>query len=158
MGKWEFPTHVGTWTKEPSLLSNRCTRRMWRNVSRNDILSSPLVTRKPRIRRTFYGDTYLLPDARGGQRDRLYGSPPIAYGSSRLHLGQLGNVLSRMMYYRLPEGRDSGFWNAGFRKQILFSLHGQEYLVPSAINELAKKYQVPAVLLYLDVPRVMEHH
>jgi len=35
------------------------------------------------------------------------------------------------------------------------SLHGQEYIVPSAINEFGKKYQVPAILIFVDVPRVM---
>jgi creatinine amidohydrolase len=49
----------------------------------------------------------------------------------------------------------SGFWNTVFRKQILISLHGQEYIVPSAIQEWAKKYQVPAVILFVDLPRVM---
>jgi creatinine amidohydrolase len=49
----------------------------------------------------------------------------------------------------------SGYWNAGFRKQILMSSHGQEYIIPSAIQEWAKKYQVPAVIIFLDVMKIM---
>jgi len=49
----------------------------------------------------------------------------------------------------------SGFWNTGFRKQIFISLHGQEYAIPSALQEWGKKFQVPAVLVFLDLPRIM---
>ena len=41
----------------------------------------------------------------------------------------------------------AGFWNAGFRKQILFNGHGQEWVIPNAMHSFAKKYQVPAVLV-----------
>jgi creatinine amidohydrolase len=49
----------------------------------------------------------------------------------------------------------AGFWNTGFRKQIFISLHGQEYIVPSAVNEFGKRYQVPAIIIFLDLPRIM---
>jgi creatinine amidohydrolase/Fe(II)-dependent formamide hydrolase-like protein len=44
----------------------------------------------------------------------------------------------------------AGFWNAGFRKQILFNGHGQEYVIPSAIHQFAKRYQVPGVFINLN--------
>jgi creatinine amidohydrolase len=49
----------------------------------------------------------------------------------------------------------AGFWNTGFRKQIWMSIHGQEYIIPSAINEFGKRFQVPAMVIFVDVPRVM---
>jgi len=44
----------------------------------------------------------------------------------------------------------AGLWNAGFRKQILLNGHGQEYVIPSAIHQFAKKFQVPGVFLNLN--------
>jgi 3-dehydro-scyllo-inosose hydrolase len=52
----------------------------------------------------------------------------------------------------------SGYWNAGFRKQILMSSHGQEYIIPSAMQEWAKRYQVPAMLFFMDVWKISGVH
>jgi creatinine amidohydrolase len=40
----------------------------------------------------------------------------------------------------------AGCWNMGFRKMILLNGHGHEYVIPSAIHEWAKNYQLPAVI------------
>ena len=34
-------------------------------------------------------------------------------------------------------------------------MHGQEYSLPVALQEWGKKYQVPAMLYFVDIPRVM---
>jgi creatinine amidohydrolase len=44
----------------------------------------------------------------------------------------------------------AGFWNTGFRKQILLNGHGQEYVIPTAIHRFAKTYQVPSILINLN--------
>jgi creatinine amidohydrolase len=44
----------------------------------------------------------------------------------------------------------AGLWNAGFRKQILLNGHGQEYVIPSAIHQFAKRFQVPGVFVNLN--------
>ena len=44
----------------------------------------------------------------------------------------------------------AGLWNTGFRKQILFNAHGQEYVIPSAIHQFAKKFQVPGIFINVD--------
>ena len=44
----------------------------------------------------------------------------------------------------------AGFWNTGFRKQILLNGHGQEYVIPTAIHRFAKRYQVPSILINLN--------
>jgi creatinine amidohydrolase len=38
----------------------------------------------------------------------------------------------------------------GFRKMILLNGHGHEYVIPSAIHEWAKNYQLPAVICNLN--------
>jgi len=51
---------------------------------------------------------------------------------------------SRRRFPGLPSCIIAGFWNAGFRKQILLNGHGQEEVIPLALHQFAKKYQVPA--------------
>jgi creatinine amidohydrolase/Fe(II)-dependent formamide hydrolase-like protein len=71
------------------------------------------------------------------------------------HLGQKGTVpIADDLTSAMVRSIISGYWNAGFRKQILMSSHGQEYIIPSAIQEWAKRYQVPAVIIFLDVMKI----
>jgi len=82
---------------------------------------------------------------------------PIWYGSHPFaHMGQPGTVL-------VPEDHFlgtlraviAGFWNTGFRKQILLNGHGQEEVIPLALHQFAKKYQVPCILISLHWPTVI---
>ena len=68
-----------------------------------------------------------------------YASHPFA------HLGQTSTVpipddITPAMVRHIV----SGYCNADLRKQILMGSHGQEYIIPSAIQEWAKKHQVSA--------------
>ena len=49
----------------------------------------------------------------------------------------------------------AGLWNAGFRKQILLNGHGQEYVIPNAIHQFMKTYQVPTVIAFVNWPLVI---
>jgi creatinine amidohydrolase/Fe(II)-dependent formamide hydrolase-like protein len=82
---------------------------------------------------------------------------PLHYGSHPFHhLGQPGTiVIPDDVFAAHIRAVIAGFWNTGFRKQIWISLHGQEYIIPSALQEFGKRYQVPAMLFFVDVPRVM---
>jgi len=44
----------------------------------------------------------------------------------------------------------AGLWNSGFRKQILLNGHGQDYVIPVAMHQFAKKYQVPMLLVNVN--------
>lgn len=82
---------------------------------------------------------------------------PMWYGSHPFHhIGQPGTVpLPDSVFCDHIRSMISGFWNTGFRKQIFISMHGQEYAIPSAIQEWGKKYQMPAIIIFVDLPRVM---
>jgi creatinine amidohydrolase len=49
----------------------------------------------------------------------------------------------------------AGFWNTGFRKQIFLNGHGDEEVIPLALHQFAKKYQVPCILISLHWPTVI---
>jgi len=76
---------------------------------------------------------------------------PMWYGSHPFHhIGQPGTVpLSDDVFTAHIRAMISGFWNAGFRKQIFLSMHGQEYALPSAIQEWGKKYQGFRAIVHL---------
>jgi len=82
---------------------------------------------------------------------------PIWYGSHPFHhIGQPCTIpLPDSVFIDYLKAIISGFWNTGFRKQIFISMHGQEYSLPVALQEWGKKYQVPAMLYFVDLPRVM---
>lgn len=82
---------------------------------------------------------------------------PFWYGSHPFHhIGQPCTIpLPDSVFIDMLRAVITGFWNTGFRKQIFISLHGQEYSLPVALQEWGKKYQVPAMLYFVDIPRVM---
>ena len=152
MAKWKLPPDGGHMDKASKIYFQTMTKKdVEERLKKNDILLIPIGSTENHGAAGPYGeDTYIVTRMAEliAQETGCTVALPIAYGSHpAYHLGQLGNVIIPddvlSAYLRAVM---AGFWNAGFRKQILFSLHGQEYLVPSAINEFAKKYQVPAVL------------
>jgi creatinine amidohydrolase len=85
---------------------------------------------------------------------------PIWYGSHPFHhLGMPKTVVvpeeDLAAYIRAVI---AGFWNAGFRKQILLNGHGQDYVIPLAIHQFAKKYQVPSILVNVNWWFVIPEH
>jgi creatinine amidohydrolase len=79
-------------------------------------------------------------------------SQPIWFGSHPYHhIGMPGTVpVDEDTFTAYISSIIAGFWNTGFRKQILLNGHGQEYVLPTAIHRFAKIYQVPAVLINLN--------
>jgi len=77
---------------------------------------------------------------------------PIWYGSHPYHhMGMPGTiVVPEDIFVGLLKSVMAGLWNMGFRKQIYLNGHGQEYVIPTAIHQFAKQYQVPAVLVNLN--------
>lgn len=82
---------------------------------------------------------------------------PVWYGSHPFHhIGQPCTIpLPDDVFMAYLRAIITGFWNTGFRKMIFISMHGQEYSLPVAIQEWGKKYQVPAMIYFVDLPRVM---
>jgi creatinine amidohydrolase/Fe(II)-dependent formamide hydrolase-like protein len=85
---------------------------------------------------------------------------PIWYGSHPYHhMGMPGTVIvPEEIFVGLLKSVMAGLWNMGFRKQIYLNGHGQEYVIPTAIHQFAKQYQVPAVLLNLNWYHAVQEH
>jgi len=50
-----------------------------------------------------------------------------------------------------------GLWNDGFRKQIIVNLHGQEWLLETAMHKFCKRYQLPGVFRIVEWHRATKH-
>jgi len=85
---------------------------------------------------------------------------PVWYGSHPYnHLGMPGTVVvPEDTFLGYLRAIIAGFWNTGFRKQILLNGHGQEEVIPLALHQFAKKYQVPCMLVSLHWPTVIHDH
>jgi creatinine amidohydrolase len=77
---------------------------------------------------------------------------PMWYGSHPYHhLGMPGTiVIPERTFADYLRAIIAGLWNSGFRKQILLNGHGQDYVIPMAIHEFGKKYQVPALIVNVN--------
>jgi creatinine amidohydrolase/Fe(II)-dependent formamide hydrolase-like protein len=85
---------------------------------------------------------------------------PIWYGSHPFHhLGMPGTVVvPEDVFANYVRCVIAGLWNAGFRKQIILNGHGQDYVIPVAMHEFGKKYQVPALLLNVNYWFTIKEH
>ncbi|MEW5947539.1 MAG: 3-dehydro-scyllo-inosose hydrolase [bacterium] len=77
---------------------------------------------------------------------------PLWYGSHPYHhMGMPGTIIvPEETFIGMLKAMMAGFWNAGFRKQILLNGHGQEYVIPTAIHQFAKHFQVPGIFINLN--------
>ncbi|RLI82514.1 creatininase family protein [Archaeoglobales archaeon] len=82
---------------------------------------------------------------------------PITYGAHPYHhIGMPGNVIlpgnvlkETLIYVML------GFWNDGFRKQIIVNNHGHTWVLESALHEFMYRYQLPGIFQILDWHRAV---
>lgn len=81
-------------------------------------------------------------------------SQPVWFGSHPANqLGMPGTiVIPEETFVAYLRAIIAGYWNVGFRKQILLNGHGQEYVIPNAIQEFGKICQVPAILAFVNWP------
>jgi creatinine amidohydrolase/Fe(II)-dependent formamide hydrolase-like protein len=83
--------------------------------------------------------------------------PPLNYGSHPYHhLGMPGTIIVRENVAReLLMDVMLGFWNDGFRKQIIINNHGQLWMLESAIQQFQKRFQLPGIFRVIDWHRAV---
>lgn len=160
MSEWKFPSE-GQMDKPSKIYFQTMNKHdVEERLKTNDLIILPIgSTENHGAAGPFGEDTFLVTRIAElvAQKVGCTVAMPMWYGSHPFHhIGQPGTVpLPDNVFMDHLRAMISGFWNTGFRKQIFISLHGQEYALPSAIQEWGKKYQVPAIVIFLDLPRIM---
>jgi len=129
----------------------------------NDIIIVPLGSTEAHGPHACLGtDTFLVTRMAEAvaQRTGCTITQPVWYGSHPYHhLGMPGTiVVPEEVFVGLIRAIIAGLWNTGFRKMILLNGHGQEYVIPTAIHQFAKKYQVPGVFINLNWYHAIPEH
>ena len=161
MSKWSFPPEGGHMEKPSKIYYQTMTKKdVEERLKVNDILLIPLGSTENHGDGQPYGeDTFIVTRMAEmiAQKTGCTVSEPVWFASHPFsHLGQKGTVpIPDQVNSAYIRALICGFWNTGFRKQIYMGSHGQEYIIPSAIQEWGKRYQVPAVIIFLDVTKIM---
>lgn len=158
MGKWTLPPKGGHMDKPSGIYYQTMNKKeLEERLKVNDVLIIPVgSTEAHGDAQPFGEDTFLVARMAEvvAETTGCTVAEPIWYGSHPYnHLGMPGTVVipedAFLAYLRAVI---AGFWNAGFRKQILLNGHGQEEVIPIALHQFAKKYQVPCILASLHWP------
>jgi creatinine amidohydrolase len=160
MAEWNFPNE-GHMDKPSKIYYQNMTKfDVEERLKKNDLIIMPIgSTENHGAAGPFGEDTFIVTRIAEMVAEKVgcTVAMPMWYGSHPFHhIGQPGTVpLPDTVFIDHIKSMISGFWNTGFRKQIFISMHGQEYALPVAIQEWGKKYQVPAMVMFVDLPRVM---
>jgi creatinine amidohydrolase len=161
MPSWSLPRKEGHMERPSKIYFQTMTKfDAEERLKKNDIILIPIGSTENHGQAGPYGeDTFIVTRIAEmvAERTGCTVAEPMWYGSHPFHhIGQPGTVpLPDNVFADHIRSMISGFWNTGFRKQIFLSMHGQEYALPSAIQEWGKRYQVPAMIIFLDLPRIM---
>jgi 3-dehydro-scyllo-inosose hydrolase len=152
--KWHLPPE-GQMDKASGIyLQNMNMREIAERLEKNDVLLVPIGSTETHGPGEALGEDTFLVTRMCEEVARVTGctvAQPLWYGSHPYHhLGMPGTVvIPENTFIDYIRCMIAGFWNAGFRKQILVNGHGQEWVIPTAIHQFLKQYQVPAVLVML---------
>jgi len=164
MGRWELPPKGGHMDLADGLyLQNMTWFQIEERLKVNDIIIVPLGSTEAHGPHACLGtDTFLVTRMAEAvaQRTGCTITQPVWYGSHPYHhLGMPGTiVVPEEVFVGLIRAIIAGLWNTGFRKMILLNGHGQEYVIPTAIHQFAKKYQVPGVFINLNWYHAIPEH
>jgi len=156
MGKWEIPPKQGYMESSEKLYFQNMT---WRDIEErlkvNDLIILPIGSTEAHGPNACTGEDTFLVTRMAEQVAKKTGctiAQPLWYGSHPYHhMGMPGTILVPEDYFiGMLKAMMAGFWNAGFRKQILLNGHGQEYVIPTAIHQFAKTFKVPGIFINLN--------
>jgi len=159
--KWELPHKKNIRVRgymdseQPIYFQNMTWKQVQERLQTNDIIIIPVGSTENHGPHACLGeDTFLVTRMAEAvaKRTGCTVAQPVWYGSHPYHhLGMPGTIVVDDDDFKAQlRAIMAGFWNCGFRKQILLNGHGQEYVIPSAIHQFGKKYQVPAVIVNLN--------
>lgn len=161
MGKWQLPPDGGHMDKADGIyFQNMTGKQVAERLKKDDTIIVPIGSTEYHGANACYGeDTFLVTRMAElvAQETGCTVCQPLWFGSHPYpHLGMPGTiVVPEDVFVGMIRAVIAGLWNAGFRKQILLNGHGQEYVIPNALHQFAKRYQVPAILVNVNWPTVI---
>lgn len=156
MNKWKIPSIGGHMDLASGVyFQNMTGKEVEKRLEKNDLIIIPVGSTENHGPHACFGEDVFLLTRIAEQVAQKTGctlAQPVWYGSHPSnHLGMPGTIVvpeeDLAAYLRAII---AGFWNAGFRKQIFINGHAQDYVIPMAIHQFGKKYQVPAIIAYLN--------
>jgi len=156
MGKWEIPPAGGHMDLASGVyLQNMTMKQIGERLDQCDLIIVPLGSTENHGPCACIGEDTFLVTRMAEQVAKATGctvAQPLWYGSHPFHhMGMPGTVVvPEEIFTGMVKSMIAGLWNMGFRKQILLNGHGQEYVIPTAIHQFAKTYQMPAVIVNLN--------
>jgi creatinine amidohydrolase/Fe(II)-dependent formamide hydrolase-like protein len=164
MIEWQLPPNGGHMDKASGLyLQNMTGKDVQERLTHNDLIILPIGSTENHGPHACSGeDTFLVTRMAEliAQKTGCTIAQPIWYGSHPFHhLGMPGTVvIPEETFIANLRAVIAGLWNAGFRKQILLNGHGQDYAIPVAMHQFAKKYQVPAMIINVNWWFIIKEH
>ncbi len=164
MGIWELPPKGGHLESPNGLyLQTMNMTQIEERLKTNDLIFIPVgSTENHGAGQPLGEDTFLVTRAleQVALKMGCTIAQPIWYSSHpHNHLGMPGTiVVPEDVLIANMRAIITGLWNMGFRKQIFVNGHGQEEVLPLAIQQWQKKYQLPAVLISLHTWTVIHDH
>lgn len=164
MSKWIIPPDGGHMEKPTGIYYQTMTgKQVEERLKENDLIIIPVGSSENHGKNACPGEDTFLVTRMAEQIAKATGctvAEPVWYGSHPFHhLGMPGTIVvpeeDLAAYLRAII---AGFWNTGFRKQILLNGHGQDYVIPLALHQFSKKYQVPCILVNVNWWFVIPHH
>ena len=154
--EWELPPDGGHMDRPTGIyMQNMTGRQLHERLLENDLIILPIGSTENHGPHAPSGEDTFLVTRMAEQVAQATGctvAQPIWYGSHPYHhLGMPGTiVVPEETFGANLRAVMAGLWNTGFRKQILLNGHGQDYVIPVAMHQFAKKYQVPMLLINVN--------
>jgi len=164
MTDWNLPPKGGHMDLPDGLyLQTMNIAEIRERVKENDVIIIPIGSTENHGPAACIGeDTFLVTRMAElvAQKTGCTIAEPTWYGSHPYHhLGMPGTiVVPEDIFKGLLRSVMAGCWNMGFRKMILLNGHGHEYVIPSAIHEFAKNYQLPMLACNVNWYHAIPEH
>jgi len=164
MSKWKLPPKGGNMDLASGIYYQTMKgHEIKERLKKNDLIIVPVGSSENHGLNACNGEDTFLVTRMAEQIAQATGctvAEPIWYGSHPFHhMGMPGTIMipeeDLAAYLRAIM---AGFWNTGFRKQIFLNGHGQDYVIPLAIHQFAKKYQVPTIIINVNWWFVIPEH
>lgn len=165
MTDWNLPPKEFGHMDKPSgiYLQTMSIREINERLKKNDVIIIPCGSTENHGPAACIGeDTFLVTRMAElvAQKTGCTVAQPTWYGSHPYHhIGMPGTIIvPEETFKSLLRSVMAGCWNMGFRKMILLNGHGQEFVIPSAIHEFAKNYQLPMVICNVNWYHAIPQH